>query len=180
MEHEEIVTLMMEALDGELNEDGRQEMDGHLQSCSSCAHQWEALQFIHRIFVQAPIMSPAFAFAQKTVALLPNRTQRIWIMAGIYSLLLISGLIPLVFIGWVVINFGPALNQPAFVGSLLRAGGQALSLIQAIFDACWQCLSNLGVLLSQQPVILGWLLVMVGAVFLWGGVYRQMTGSQRV
>jgi len=180
MEHEEIHTLMMEALDGNLRREESRIMDSHLRSCTSCAQQWDALQFIHRIFVQAPVMSPAMAFTQKTLALLPSKTRRVWIMAGIYSLLLVSGLAPLLFIGWVVIEFGPALNQPAFVGSLLRAGGQAVSLIQAVIDACWQGLGNLGELLGQQPAIMGWMLVMVGAVILWSSVYRQMTSPQRV
>lgn len=180
MEHDEIVTLMMEALDGELNDPGRADMEFHLQNCPSCAREWEAIQRIHQLFLQTPALRPAAGFAQRTLARLPNQTYRIWMVSAVYGLLLLSGLLPLIFLGWLVTQFGPALNQPAFVRSLLEAGGQLLGLVQVVIGAIWQTLGNFGEILSQQPAIVGLLLVMIGAVFLWGGVYGQLTRPQRV
>ena len=180
MEHDEIYTLMMEALDGELGQSEQSEMLTHLQDCPSCAREWETIQAIHQLLLQAPILSPAADFTQRTLALLPNTRYRIYAMSAMYGFLLLVGIIPLVIIVWLAFQFGPALNQPAFMRGLLQGGGKLLELVQAVIGAGWQGLGTLGELLGQQPSILGWLLVMVGVVFLWGGVYGQLTRQQRI
>jgi anti-sigma factor RsiW len=180
MEHEEIAPLMMEALDGELTEDRQRDLEAHLMSCESCAREWQAIQAIHQLFLQAPILSPAADFTQRTLARLPNRRLRILVTGSIYSLLLISGVVPLAIFIWLAVQFAPALNQPAFMGGLLQAGGQVLQLLGAALSACWQGLGTVGELLGQQPAILGGLFVMIGVVFLWSGVYSQLTRQQRI
>lgn len=180
MEHDEIYTLMMEALDGDLDETRQTTLDDHLHSCPSCAHEWAAVSAIHQLFLQAPVLRPAADFTQRTLAMLPSSTYRIWMVSAVYGLLLLSGILPLVFVGWLVLEFGPALNQPAFIRSLLGAGGQILALVRVVIGAGLQGLGDLGELLGQQPAILGLLLVMIGAIFLWSGVYSQLTRPQRV
>ncbi len=175
MEHEEILTLMMEALDDELEESGQLEMRTHLESCPSCSQEWQAIQAIHQLFLETPAMSPAAGFAERTLSLLPNQAYRLWMGSVVYGLLLISGILPVVAIIWITSQFGPALNQPAFVAGVLRAGGQVAQLSNTVLDALRQGLLNAGDLAGQQPAIIGLLLVMVGAIFLWGGVYTQLT-----
>lgn len=180
MEHEEIAPLMMEALDGELAEDRQRDLEEHLHSCESCAREWQAVQAIHHLFLQAPLLSPAADFTQRTLARLPNRRLRIYVTGSIYGILLVSGIVPLLVFVWLASQFAPALSQPAFVRGLLQAGGQVVHLGQAVLGACWQGLSTVGELLGQQPAILGWLFLMIGVVFLWGGVYSQLTRQQRI
>lgn len=180
MEHDEIYTLMMEALDGELEESERGQMMAHLHGCSTCAREWETIQAIHQLFLQAPILSPAAGFTQRTLALLPNTRYRVYAISAMYGFLLLVGLIPLTIIIWFILQIGPAFNQPAFVRGLQKGGGQLLGVIQTVVQAVWQGLGTFGELLGQQPSILGWLLVLVGVVFLWGGVYIQLTRQQRV
>jgi anti-sigma factor RsiW len=175
MEHEEIFTLMMEALDGELVSSDRLELESHMASCSRCAREWQALQAIHQLFVRSPILSPAADFTQRTLALLPNRRYRIWMLSGVYLVLFASGVLPLLVAGWVAISVGPALSRPVFVRSLSQAAGELLRLIEVMLRGAWQGAGSLGALVGQEPAILGWLLVMVGAVLLWGGIYRQLT-----
>lgn len=179
MEHEEIASMMMEALDGELNESRRRDMELHLYSCTRCSREWEALQTIHQLFLQAPLLRPAADFTQRTLARLPNTTYRLWLVSAVYGFLLLAGILPLVFLGWLVVQLGPALNQPAFVRSLGQAGIQLFGLIEVVLGAIWQSLGNLGELFGQQPAILGLLFVMIGAIFLWGGIYSQLTRPQR-
>jgi anti-sigma factor RsiW len=180
MEHEEIAPLMMEVLDGELAEDRQRDLEAHLSSCESCAREWQAIQAVHQLFLQAPILSPAADFTQRTLARLPNRRLRIYVTGSIYGLLFVSGIVPLLVFVWLASQFAPALNQPAFVRGLLQAGGQVAQLGQAVLGACWQGLSTVGELIGQQPAILGWLFLMIGVVFLCGGVYSQLTRQQRI
>lgn len=180
MEHEEIYMLMMESLDGDLADSDYGEMMTHLAACPSCAREWQAVQAIHQLFLQAPALSPAAGFAQRTLAVLPNNNYRIWLIGAIYGFLLISGVLPLVFIGWIATSLAPALSQPALGRGLVHVGGQAVSLITAVLGAFLHGLGGLAQQLAQQPTAIGWLMVMVGIVFLWGGVYRQLTGSTRV
>jgi len=179
MEHDEIVTLMMDSLDGELGQIEQNEMLVHLAECPSCAREWETIQAIHQLFLQAPIMSPAAGFTQRTLALLPNTRHRLYALGAMYGFFLLAGFLPLAFIIWFGIQIGPAFNQPAFVRSLLQGGGQILDLLAALAGAGLQGVGTLGELIGQQPAILGLMLVMVGVVFLWGGVYSQLTSWQR-
>jgi hypothetical protein len=171
---------MMESLDGDLVDSDYGEMMHHLDVCPSCAREWQAVQAIHQLFLQAPTLSPAADFAQRTLAILPNNHYRIWLIGAIYGFLLISGVLPLVIVGWIVTSVGPAFTEPAFGKGLVQAGGQVLSLISAVLGAIFHGLEGLAQQLALQPVALGWFMVMVGIVFLWGSVYRQMTGSTRV
>lgn len=180
MEHEEILTLMMEALDDELEPSGQLEMRTHLESCPSCSQEWVALQAIHQLFLETPAISPAAGFAERTLSLLPNPVHRLWMGSFVYGLLLLSGLLPVFVVLWLTTQFGPALNQPAFVDGVLRAGGQVAQLSNTVLDALGQGLLNAGELVGQQPAIIGLLLVMVGAILLWGGVYSQMTRPRSV
>lgn len=180
MEHEEIYNLMMEALDGELKRDELVEFNSHLHSCPSCAQQWVAVQSIHQLFLQAPVLSPAADFTQRTLARIPNPRHRLFALGAVYGLLLLSGIVPLVLFIWFATQISPAFNQPAFISGLLQGGEQLLGLGQTILDAFWQSLGTLGEVLGQQPAIVGLILVMLGAIFLWGGVYSQLTRQQRV
>lgn len=180
MEHDEIYMLMMEALDGELADSDCRDMEAHLATCHSCAREWQAIQTIHQLFLQTPVLTPAADFTQRTLAILPNNAYRIWLIGAIYGFLLISGVLPLVVVGWLATTLAPAVTEPAFGRGLVQAGSQVVSLVSAVLGAFWQGLGGLVQLLAQQPALLGWLFVMVGIVFLWGGVYRQMTASQRV
>ena len=180
MVHEEIYVLMMESLDSDLDDSEYGEMINHLAVCPSCAREWQAVQAIHQLFLQAPALSPAADFAQRTLAVLPNNTYRIWLIGAIYGFLLISGVLPLVIVGWIATSLAPALTEPAFGRGLVQAGGQFLSLITAVLSAMLQGLGGLAQQMALQPTVIGWFMVMIGIVFLWGSVYRQMTGSTRV
>jgi anti-sigma factor RsiW len=179
VEHDEIFTLMMEALDGDLQADDRQELQAHLHTCPACAREWQALQTIHRLLLQAPFLMPAAGFAQRTLAHLPNRRYRLLTLGVIYGILLFSGLAPLALAGWLLLQIGPALNQPAFVRSLLQVGNEIWRLVIVAAGAFWQGLGSLGNLVGQRPAVIGWLLLMVGFVVLWGGIYGQLTSPQR-
>jgi anti-sigma factor RsiW len=178
MEHEESYRLMMAALDEAL--DGRQtdQLQQHLQSCPACAREWQALTAIHQLFLQAPALSPAAGFTQRTLSRLPQSRYRIWLMGAVYFAVLFSGLIPALGFGWIAVVFGPALLEPAVWRGLAQALGQAGQLLATILGALWLGVEGLAVYFSQEPILWGWLLTLTAVVILWGGVYRQLLAAR--
>jgi anti-sigma factor RsiW len=180
MEHEETYLLMMDALDGELAEVQHAELDVHLQMCASCRREWQALLAVHVLLQQTPALSPAVDFAQRTLARIPNRRMRLGALAFIYGLLLLGGLLPIILIVVVATTWGPTLREPAVLSSVWQTISQAVQVLGTIIGAL---LAGLGELLLQQPALVGWLLVLLGIISVWGGVSRQLifqTNSRQI
>jgi anti-sigma factor RsiW len=174
MEHEEYISLMMDALDGELASDRKRDLEVHLRACPECDHEWQALLAIDRLFRHTPALSPAAGFAQRTIARLPNRRVRVWAISAIYGLVLLSGLIPILLTILAITRLGPVLSQPALVQSIMQSVRTTVQVGTTIFLAL---LNAAGEMILQQPTLIGWLMVMIGIVFLWGGVYRQLSAA---
>lgn len=175
MENDEIYTLMMAALDGELNEADRLELEIRLHAHPDLWREWRALQAMDTLFKTTPALSPAVGFTQRTLARLPHSRQRLWFLGLLYLFLLLGGLLPAGITIWGIVQLGPILARPELIRSLLEAGRNLLHLVQLVLNAL---VNSLGNLIGQQPAILGWLLVMAGIVFIWNGVYRQMLTPQ--
>lgn len=171
MEHEEIFTLMMDALDGELAADNRQVMEAHLRACPACTREWQSLLAIDHLLRQSPVLSPAADFVERTVAMLPNRRARIWAVSAVYGLVLLSGVIPILLGIFAISRVIPVLIQPGLVQSIWDSLQSTWQVAITIFSAL---LSGLGEAILLQPTLIGWVMVMIGVVFLWSGVYRQL------
>lgn len=171
MEHEDTYLMMMDALDGELANEQQVELDAHLRACPPCRQEWQAVLAIHMLLQQTPALAPAADFAQRTMARLPNRRARLVATAVIYSLLLMGGILPLALGFWLVVTVSPIFQDPGILGSLWAMVQQGLSLIGTVLSAL---LSGFGELAVQQPAVIGWLLVILGIVSVWGGVSRQL------
>jgi hypothetical protein len=170
MEHETFFTLMMDALDGELAEDGRSELESHLRACPACLREWQALSTIDLLFRQTPALRPAADFAQRTIALLPDRRLRLWTMGIMYLFLLLSGVAPLLIGGIVYALLRPAFSQPNVWQSLLQSVEKLFQVTGTVLNALFL---TAGEFIGQNPAALGWLLVMIGVVALWSGVFQQ-------
>ncbi|MCP4420742.1 MAG: hypothetical protein GY805_29385 [Chloroflexi bacterium] len=171
MEHKNYYMLMMDALDGELVSEQQAELESHLRACPNCRQEWQAIMAIDTLFRQAPMLSPAAGFTQRTVARLPNRRARLWAISVIYVLLLLSGILPILLLVWASNTVLPLLSQPAFLDSTRQLVTQGAQLVGVVVNALFK---GLGELIVQQPAILGGLLVMAGMVFVWNGVYQQL------
>ncbi|MCA9959382.1 MAG: hypothetical protein R3E31_11670 [Chloroflexota bacterium] len=173
MEHEEIYVMMMEALDGELADEQQPLLADHLRVCPPCMREWQALLTIDQLFRQTPLLSPAADFTQRTLARLPNTRYRVGLIGAIYMLLLFSGTLPILIGIWAISQYGSVVTQPGVVSSLIQSAAQIVQVIGAVLNAL---LNGLGEFVVQQPAVLGWLLVMIGIVSVWSGVYRQLIG----
>ena len=174
MEHERYHTLMMDALDGELATAQQTELESHLRACPACRQEWHAILAIDTLFRQAPMLSPAAGFTQRTVALLPSRRARLWAISIIYVLLLLSGILPILLVVWAANTIVPVISQPAFIESVQGLIDQGAKLVGVVAGALFK---GLGELIVQQPAILGWLLVLAGMFFVWNGVYQQLVSQ---
>ena len=176
MDHDDAFALMMDMLDGEASGAEARDLEIHLRACPDCSREWQALLAIDALFRKTPALSPAADFVERTLARLPNRRMRIWAMGALYGAALMGGIVPLVVLALLAVRLMPVLSQPALVESIFaslattyRTGGIVLAAL----------VNGAGEVLIQQPVYVGWMLVLAGIVFLWGGVYRRLvaTGS---
>ncbi len=178
MEHDDVFALMMDMLDGEATQMQAQSLEAHLRACPGCDREWRALVAIDTLFRQTPALSPAADFVGKTLARLPNRRARIWAMGAVYGAILLGGLVPLAILGLLVYRLMPVLTQPALVSSVL---GSLQTTYRTTGTVLGALANGAGEALVQQPTYLGWMIVVAGVIFLWGGVYRRLVlpGAQR-
>ncbi len=171
MNHDDIFALMMDTLDGEASEHQARDLETHLRACPECNREWRALVAIDTLFRQTPALSPAADFVQNTLARLPNRRMRIWAISTIYGAALLGGLIPLALLVLLANRLMPVLRQPALVQSII----ESLQATHRTTGTVLAALANgAGEAIVQQPVYVGWILVVAGIIFLWGGVYRRL------
>lgn len=175
IEHEAYYLLMMGALDDELDAEQTGRLQAHLLLCPPCQREWHALTAIDRLLREAPMLMPAADFAQRALARLPDRHYRAWLLAGMYLVLLLSGVLPLLAGVWLVAQYGVLVQAPGVLGALLRSLAHTAEVIGTVVGAL---LSSAGRFVLENPPVLGWLFVMVGLVALWSGVYRQVLGVQ--
>jgi anti-sigma factor RsiW len=169
-EEEKIYSLMMEALDGELAAAGRAELEAHLRARPDLAREWRMMRLVDDLLKEAPILSPAADFAQRTVARLPRSRTRMRTLAILYALLLLGGVLPIVGLVWL----SARLSLGAVLGGLLQAGEAVGALALRVGAAFGQIVVAVGEQASRQPGAWGWLFVMIGLVVLWGGVYQVL------
>ncbi len=172
MEHEErFYTMMMDALDDKLAPGEQAELETHLRTCTDCTQEWRALVAIEMLFRQTPMLMPAVDFAERTLARLPNRRTRRMALGAIYTILLLSGIFPLLIGVFLAIRYAPILSQPALLGGIWASvsgiGRAFATVIGALF-------AGAGHLVIEQPAVIGWFIVLAGLVFLWGGVFQRL------
>jgi anti-sigma factor RsiW len=171
MNHDDAFALMMDMLDGEASADRVSDLQSHLRACPECSSEWRALVAIDTLFRQTQALSPAADFVSKTLARLPNRRMRLWAMGTIYGAVLLGGLLPLALLGLLAYRLMPVLSQPTLVESIFESLQTTQRTAGIVMSAL---ITGAGEVLVQQPVYVGYLLVIAGIIFLWGGVYRRL------
>jgi anti-sigma factor RsiW len=175
MGHEErFYTMMMDALDGELATDEHAELEAHLGTCADCAVEWRALAAIEALFRQTPILMPAVDFAERTLARLPSRRARRWALGTIYALLLVSGVAPLLLALFLAGRYAPILSRPELLGGVWSS---LLGVVRAGATVIDALLVGASRFVIEQPMLIGWLVILVGLVCLWGGVFQRLVAQ---
>jgi hypothetical protein len=174
---EDLLALMMDALDGTLSESDEQVLSTQLIHHPQLAQEWEAMQMIDGLFTSAPMIAAPRNFAAETIALLPNLAMRRTVSAALFTVLFIGGLLPFLF----VVGLGlVVLGQGTAVYTLLDIISNFGQFSVVLLGAFGQLLIGLGDFMSQNPAVMGTLMVMIGFIFLWTGVYRRLVTVPQV
>ncbi len=160
MEEERIYTLMMEALDGVLDEAESAELTELLLQHPDLAQEWDAMQAVDEMLRFAPPTPAPVHFAQMTLARLPNPRNRRIFLAAFYLALLLGGLTPIL--------FGVALSSQ--LGGITAGIGETWRVLQTIFSGIFTATRSI---MLTQPYITSWLAVLVGVILLWVAAYRR-------
>lgn len=171
-EFDEAYALMMDALDGTLSARQERELRQYLQTYPELAEEWNALQVVDSWLMDAPQAQPTENFVEHTILRLPNLYLRRWAVAVSFAVVLLLGMLPML---------GLAVAFTAFSNADLVASLQFLAQMGGVVaDAMVQWLIGWGEFTTQNPAMIGMMLLMVGAVTLWSGVYNQMVNREVV
>ena len=171
-EEEAAFALMMDALDGEISASGWDALQVHLRAHPGLAREWQSWQAVDQLLRATPALAPAVDFTERTLARLPNLAQRRRVLGVLYSLLLVLGVLPVLGLAWVSFLLLPLLTATGPLGSAVTYLSSLLTVAQIVVEAA---VSSTVEFVAQYPYVLGWLFVMAGLVFLWNGVYQQLT-----
>ncbi|MFN2226425.1 MAG: zf-HC2 domain-containing protein [Anaerolineae bacterium] len=76
-EREQQVTEMMSlALDGLLDEVGRQRLQQHLDTCPACRAEWQAMQAVSTLFERSALVGPPLGFAVRVERRLESKQKK--------------------------------------------------------------------------------------------------------
>lgn len=172
-ERERVFALMMSALDGEeLAADDSAELQACLLESHDLAREWAAMQHIDTLFRSTPLVAPPPGFAARTLERLPAPSrQHIWAVSLFYIALLVGGLLPIMMGLWFFTAYGDVMQQTAIFQALNQTIGVALQSGVAVVGALGIVAADV---VREQPVVMGWLFLLVGIVAMWRNVYRYM------
>jgi anti-sigma factor RsiW len=173
MNEEYIFALMMDALDDELDEHGSAELSAYLAMHPALAQEWEAMLFVDALLRQTPPAPAPANLAARTLARLPNPRHRRIFLAVFYVALLIGGMVPVAGFIWLYAQFG-SINIFSILG---QSAGELWNLVQVFATAMY---STAVTVVTEQPLVLGWLFLLVGVVGIWMTVYQQLANQPRL
>ena len=162
MNEEQAFALMMDALDGVLDESDSAELNRYLTHHPDLAAEWDAMQAVDNLLRESPPAVVPTNFSERTLARLPNPRARRIFMAMFFILLFLGGLIP-VALGIYTIS----------QGSLATAGIDLSGGFQVVRVLIIGISSAVRSLVVTQPVIYAWLTTMLLSILLWVQTYRS-------
>lgn len=174
---DDLMAFMMDALDGTLSANDQHVLTTQLRHYPELAQEWEAMQLVDNLLLAAPMMAPPRHFATQTMACLPNLTMRRTVSAALFTVLFIGGLLPFLFVAGLGVML---LGGGTAVFGLLDVLGNFGQFSALLLGAFGKLLLGMGNYMGEYPAVMGTFMVMLGSIFLWSGVYRQLVASPQV
>ena len=162
-ELERIHSLMMDALDGVISPEESEHLHLYLANHSELAKEWDALLRVESLFRDTPPIACPAGLAQRTLLRLPNASYRRFVLGLFYTVVLLAGLLPLLLIGWLVMQLGSA--------ELVDVVQQWTQLFQTVSSTV---ISSLGETVFSRPILWGSTLLMAGLTGVWLTLYQRL------
>lgn len=162
MNEQQAFALMMDALDGVLDDSDSAELTRYLEHHPELAQEWDALQSVDLLLRASPPVAAPVNFSERTLARLPNPRARRLFMALFFAMLFLGGMLPIA-LGIFTYSQG-GFNE---IGTNLEGTFQVL---QVLFVGVTSSLRSLVV---TQPVIYAWLATMLLSIVIWAQTYRN-------
>jgi predicted anti-sigma-YlaC factor YlaD len=168
---------MMDALDGALAPLDRQRLMAHLELCSLCRTEWNALHALEGMLAASPMLSPAPGFPDKVEARIARfETQRRTFVGGMI-LLGAAAALCLLAVPSLLNGRDPIEAYGAFLGTVYDLFTHGALLSFKLLSALWLTLDTLAK--SMDVSLLNLLTYAAGTVLLLAAWRRTLT-SQRV
>ena len=178
-DHSEYLMLISLALDGMLESDEKERLDGHLEQCSECRGQWLLWQTIDDSLRAAPVPAPAPGFSRSVVQQLARqerlRNLRVGVMLTVFTLLVWSlGLVGVcVMAGGIVYTNLERLEETGLFLS------EAWAVAGVVGQSLWDVIVELTATSTALGVASTYLVVVVAALAVWCIIIQRTTQPLR-
>lgn len=172
MTHEEVFSLMMDALDDALAPAGADRLEEHLAVCADCRAEWSVLQLVDDVLAGAPTIPAPAGFAERVSARLvaaswPRTLGALFTLSlGSLAALLIVAVPAAV----LLIATWAALSQPAGFAQLAIGLQQLARMGAAVLGASRTTLRILLVETTGSPLFLSWAVALGLVLAAWAHV----------
>lgn len=148
---EQMTALMSLALDGQVDDKDRRQLEQHLDSCAACRAEWRTMNQISALFERSEMVGPPLGFAIRVERRLADQTKKRRRVLGGLAVMTSSLSLAGVTIGAVLL---------LIVGALTWNWLESLPSIQQSTGAMSQFASGLGLVGKGASLFLGeWLLL---------------------
>jgi len=165
----DIGLLMSLALDQSLTQVEARGLEDHLKRCPTCQKEWETMQRISRLFIDAPLVGPPPGFADRVMQRLTQRQarrRRLLIGAALLVVCLSLGALALPgIVRWLAMLW-QVITEPSLLSHGAKLVAKLLDLAESVGRACWLIITVLSSYLSQ-PALLGYSFLVLILTALW-------------
>ena len=162
MNEQQAFALMMDALDGVLDDAESTKLNQYLSNHPDLANEWEALQSVDLLLRASPPVAAPVNFTERTLARLPNPRARRIFMGFFFLLLLLGSILP--------IAFGIFTYSE---GGFSEISTNLAGTFQVLRVVLIGVTSSIRSLVITQPMIYAWLATMLLSILVWAQTYRS-------
>ncbi|MEM7291676.1 MAG: hypothetical protein AAF412_15120 [Pseudomonadota bacterium] len=162
MNEQQAFALMMDALDGVLDDSESTKLNQYLSNHPDLANEWEALQSVDLLLRASPPVAAPVNFTERTLARLPNPRARRIFMAFFFLMLLLGSILP--------IAFGIYTYSEGGFSDISANLAGTFQVLRVLFVGMTSAIQSLVV---TQPVVYAWLATMLLSILVWAQTYRS-------
>lgn len=178
-DHGEYLMLISLALDGMLDSEEKEQLDGHLEQCSGCRAQWLLWQAIDDRLRAAPAPVPAPGFSRSVAQRLAQRERlrnlRIGVMLTVFTLLVWSlGLVGVCILTGTLVYTN--LDRLAETGLFLN---EVWAVAGVVGHSLWEVVVEITATPAALGVASAYLVIAVAAIAVWCIIIQRTTQPLR-